>query len=92
MKYWKDKYYFVDYFYEGRARVIINDKFGFVDKDGNEVVPPKYEWANDFNDGRAIICFIGCYGEIDLNGREYFNQEDLPKLRKHRLPGIINSL
>jgi hypothetical protein len=31
-------------------------------------------------------------GEIDLDGKEYFSKEDLPKLRKYRLPNIIDSI
>jgi hypothetical protein len=92
MKNWKDKYDWVDDFHNGRAVVKLNQKYGFVDLDGNEVVPPKYDNVGYFKDGRAVIIFMGFKGEIDLNGKEYFSQEVLAKLRNYRLPGIINSL
>jgi hypothetical protein len=86
------KYDWVDNFSEGRARVKLNDKYGFVDLDSNEIVPLKYNWGGDFSEGRATVFFMGCKGEIDLDGREYFSHENLAKLRKLRLPGIIDSL
>jgi hypothetical protein len=85
------KYDRVDFFKEGRARVL-NKKYGFIDLDGNEITPLKYDDIGYFKEGRAKITFMGCEGEIDLDGKEYFKQEDLAKLRKFRLPGIINSL
>ena len=36
-------------------RVKVNNKYGFVDKDGNEVVPCKYNEANDFCEGMARV-------------------------------------
>jgi hypothetical protein len=89
---WKDKYDWIHTFYEGRAKVVLNNKWGFIDKDGSEVIPLKYDWVSNFYEGRAEITFMRCDGEIDLDGREYFSQEDLAKLRKYRLSGIIKSL
>lgn len=30
--------------------------WGYVDENGTEVIPPQYIYANDFNDGIAIVC------------------------------------
>lgn len=37
--------------YEGIAGT-----WGYVDENGTEVIPPQYIYANDFNDGIAIVC------------------------------------
>jgi hypothetical protein len=33
---------------------VYKDLYGFVDRHGNEVIPPWFEWATDFHDSRAI--------------------------------------
>jgi hypothetical protein len=90
------KYDAASYFYEGRARVTLNGKYGFVDADGNKVIPLKYDDAWNFSEGRAGIQLeINgeiFEGEIDLDGKEYFSREALPKLRKYRLPNILDSI
>jgi hypothetical protein len=130
MKNWKDTYNCVGSFYEGRARVTLNWKYGFVDTEGNEVVPVKYDWVGNFSKGRSKVLLNGKWGfvdtegnefvplkyyrisdffmgrawvgliikgkriegEVDLDGKEYFSQENLVKIRKHRLPNIIDSI
>ena len=37
-------------YYEGLARVKLNDKFGFIDKTGKEVIPIKYDDAYSFSE------------------------------------------
>jgi hypothetical protein len=71
-----------DYFLEGLARVISNNKFGFIDEQLNIVIPPKYDFAFPFKNGLATVC-TGCtsqkigghseitggfWGEIDNEG------------------------
>lgn len=34
---------------EGLALVLLDGKFGFIDKTGNEIVPCKYDYAEDFS-------------------------------------------
>jgi hypothetical protein len=96
MKHWRERYDYVGNFKEERARVRLNGKYGFVDTEGNEIVPLKYDWADSFYDGRAVtqVKINGeiIEGEIDLDGKEYFSKEALPKLRKYRLPNIIDSI
>ena len=52
---------------------------GFIDSDGNVVIPPKYEVAEDFSEGLALVaefgwgssyCFINTYGEVVIPLRE----------------------
>jgi WG containing repeat len=42
-------------FKEGLGRVSSNNKYGFVDAEGNVVVPLQFPMAEDFTDGRALV-------------------------------------
>lgn len=53
-----------DYFSEGLVRIISNGKFGFADKNLVTVVPPTYDFAFPFGDGRATVC-MGCAEKTD---------------------------
>ncbi|MCW8935781.1 MAG: WG repeat-containing protein [Gammaproteobacteria bacterium] len=48
-----------DYFKEGLSRIIQNDKFGFVNKKLEVVIPAKYDFAYPFNNGISKVCY-GC--------------------------------
>ncbi len=47
------------------------DKWGFVDKDGKEVTPFKYDKVSYMHDGSAKVELNGKHGFIDKNGTEY---------------------
>ncbi|WP_028308356.1 WG repeat-containing protein [Desulfitibacter alkalitolerans] len=56
-----------------------NDKYGYVDENGNTVIEHQFDYSTDFYDGYAIvgfgkwtdsIHFDGKYGLIDLEGNE----------------------
>ena len=61
-------------FHEGRAWFCKNEKYGFIDKMGNVIVPAKYDDVADFKEGRAWVANRGeddqfrC-GYIDLEGK-----------------------
>jgi serine/threonine protein kinase len=55
---WRSKYDFVSDFKEGRARVKKGSLWGFVDKNGNEVVKIQYTNAYDFSEGLAAVKFF----------------------------------
>ncbi len=58
-------------FPEGLAVVISSDeKFGFIDKTGREVIPLIYNWANKFSEGLACVLINEKFGYIDKTGRE----------------------
>jgi hypothetical protein len=57
-------------FSEGRARVQLNGKYGFIDLEGNEVVPLKYDSVGYYQEGRVIVRLNGKYGVIDLDCKE----------------------
>ena len=57
-------------FYEGVAVVRKNDRSGYVDKTGKEVIPLIYESAQCFSEGFAAVKKEGLWGYIDKNGNE----------------------
>jgi hypothetical protein len=71
-----------DYFVEGLARTRKNNKIGFIDKQLNIVIEPKYDFASPFRNGVAEVCngckrkyhgehwemVGGSWGKIDING------------------------
>ena len=57
------------FFSEGLVRVKQNDKVGFIDKAGRQVIPPRYENAQPFSEGLAAVKIEGKYGYIDRSGK-----------------------
>ena len=86
----KPKYEHAGYFHDGLAYVILRKgvhkdrdrsvlcaKFlaGYIDEKGKMVIPLKFEWANDFHEGFAVVkvwddtsIFHWRFGYIDLSG------------------------
>lgn len=70
-------------FHDGLAQVNKNDKYGFINKSGQLVIPLQFEYALDFNKGLAKVyknnkCgFINTKGELVipliLNDTRYYN-------------------
>lgn len=66
---------FIDYFNNGRAIVQKNKKSGFIDGEGNIIIPLKYDGLSDFYKGYAIMLqgkdSLGqqLYGFIDTTGK-----------------------
>jgi len=57
-------------FHEGLVSVRLNDKWGYVDSIGNEVIPLKYEEARNFSENLAPVKLNGKWGFIDKTGKE----------------------
>lgn len=55
-------------FSEGLGHVRLNDKWGYIDKTGTEVIPCQYDGANGFSEGLAAVELNGKYGYIDKSG------------------------
>ena len=51
-----------DYFQEGLARTISKNKFGFINKKLEVVIPARYDHAFPFQNGHAVVC-NGCTSE-----------------------------
>ena len=45
-----------DYFSEGLARTVRSGKIGFIDKSLSVVIPPSWDFAFPFTEGRAVVC------------------------------------
>jgi hypothetical protein len=74
-----------DYFEEGLTRSQINGKIAFFNRDFEQVIAPRYDWAWPFKQGRALVCngcistpledghrsmLGGLWGYIDKTGKE----------------------
>lgn len=46
-----------------------DDKYGFIDKNGNVVIPLKYDRAGSFHEGLAPVCIGDKWGFIDKSGK-----------------------
>lgn len=57
-----------DFSNDGLARVRKNNKWGFVSKLGEEVIPVKYDRANAFSEGLTMVGQKNTYYIIDENG------------------------
>lgn len=75
-KYWNGdghdygKYDWQDDLKNGFARVELDRKIGFINEDGEEIVPCKYDAAGDFSEGLAIVEAEGLSGFINEKGEE----------------------
>lgn len=55
-------------FSNGMAGVYIKGKYGFINKNGDYVIEPRFEYIRGFSDGVALVCENGLYGYIDETG------------------------
>lgn len=55
-------------FTEGRLLVQRDGKYGFLNENGEWIVEPQYEDAEQYSEGLAAVCQNGKYGYIDLDG------------------------
>ena len=62
------QYDFARPFSDGLAKVRLNGKFGFIDRQNRMVIPPIYDEALSFADGTAQVKSDGKWGFIDKNG------------------------
>ena len=60
-------------FFEGLVCVERNDKYGFLNKEGNVVIPFIYDKASDFSEGFAVVKRYGKYGYVDRYGHDTFD-------------------
>lgn len=68
------QYDYISEFKEGFAAVRLNQKWGFIDEDGNEICPIKYEFPTLFCEGYAGVGIhkgkYFAFGYIDTKGNE----------------------
>jgi hypothetical protein len=64
------KYESIYDFYDGIAQVKQNNKYGFIDSTGKEIVKPVYDYVPiSFTEGLAYVQQGGKYGFVDRNGK-----------------------
>lgn len=68
LKQYADMYHF----FCGRARVKSGAKYGYLNIEGKEVIPLKFDYAEDFRDGKALIGDYkeGLFYYINTEGRK----------------------
>ena len=64
------KYDAIGPFPEGLAQVILHGKVGYVNIEGEVVVPIKYDLIGGFREGLAQVGLKGKYGFVDTTGKE----------------------
>ena len=69
----KGGYEYVGEYSDGLAMVMLNYKYGFIDKSGTEVIPCKYNYAYSFSEGRAGVKLNGKWGTVNKSGVETWN-------------------
>ena len=60
-------------FSQGLAPVLVGNKWGYIDKKGRMVIPPKFACADDFSEGLAAVGNQGMY--IDQKGQAVFTHQ-----------------
>jgi DNA-binding transcriptional regulator/RsmH inhibitor MraZ len=50
-------------------RIKSSAKYGYIDRTGKIVIPPRFDGAGKFSEGRAIVIIDGKYGYIDKTGK-----------------------
>ncbi|HNX89386.1 MAG TPA: WG repeat-containing protein [Paludibacteraceae bacterium] len=58
-------------FSENLARVKLNEKFGYINKTGQQIISPLFDKANHFVGGLAIVSISDKYGYIDSVGNTF---------------------
>lgn len=69
----------------GYATVAIAKKYGFIDKNGRNVVPCKYSFVYSFHDGLSVVEMDDKYGVIDTTGREIILKNTKDLLEKNHI-------
>ena len=59
------KYHFIGNFSDGYAYVHIDDKYGYINTKGEEIIPLEYDEADDFYNGTTWVRVNGKWGMID---------------------------
>jgi hypothetical protein len=54
----------------GRTGVMFQNKWGFLDENGNEIIPVRYDTVGAFYNDIALVMLNGKTGLIDRNGKE----------------------
>ncbi len=74
----------VNFALNGLIKVKRKNKYGFIDKKLNIIIPFKYEQAQDFNDSLTVVKLKGKNILINTSGKEIFStEENIEKISQH---------
>jgi len=59
-------------FCEGLAVAEKEELYGYVDREGREIIPFRYDWADAFDEGLAVVKLGARFGLVDKQGIEVF--------------------
>lgn len=62
------KYDYVEDFYDGIARVRLDNKWGFINENGDTIVEVEYDYVGHYSNNLATVGLNGKYGYVDANG------------------------
>ena len=62
---WQD-----DFIFNGLIKVRLDGKYGFINEDGEEIIPCKYEDADNFPEGLTKVKSAEGWGFVNKNGKE----------------------
>ena len=74
-KYEYDEAGYTNKFSDGLLIVQKNNKYGFIDTTGKEIIPCIYDEAHSFSEGLAVVKKNGIYGYVDRNGKSTFGDQ-----------------
>jgi hypothetical protein len=66
-----------DDFSEGLVRTVVDDKYGFADRQGNIVIKPAFDWASPFQHGKAEVC-IKCRKMCMVSDSKMVDADSMP--------------
>ncbi len=85
-------------FFEGLAEVSKNKEYGYINKEGELVIPLQYGFARGFHEGLAAVCKDGKWGYIGKSGKVFIPfiydeaenfHEGLAIVKKDGIPGYV---
>ena len=88
----KSRYDFIGLYHNGLAYVRLYDKYGFINREGEIVIPLEYEYAHDFIEGLAAVRLNGKWGFIDTVGNMVipFKYDDVGDFKNGKVDVIMN--
>ena len=88
----KSRYDFIGLYHNGLAYVRLDDKYGFINREGEIVIPLEYEYAHDFIEGLAAVRLNGKWGFIDTVGNRVipFKYDDVGDFKNGKVDVIMN--
>jgi hypothetical protein len=56
------------YYWHRGKNILMKEKYGYIDRTGQYIIPPQFDGANNFSEGLAAVWIYGKWGYIDRTG------------------------